>query len=167
VSRNGWARSRQGHALDLSLLGYKSGDDAYAVIETRSIHSIAMIDSNGRAFSIQAADIPGGKGDGVPLTSLIDLAPGARFAHVVDAQPGKRYLVANSGGYGFVVKAEELLTRVRSGKTFMTLQPGEEVLRPRRCRPTPRWRSRFRSTAACCCSRSASSKSWGADAALP
>ena len=130
VSRNGWVRSRQGHALDLTGVTYKAGDAPYAVFETRSIHSIAMIDSTGRAFSVEAAEIPSGKGDGVSFTSLVELAPGARLAHVVDAQPGRRYLVANSGGYGFIVKSEELLSRVRAGKTFMTVEEGDEVLRP-------------------------------------
>ncbi|MGZ5144882.1 MAG: DNA topoisomerase IV subunit A, partial [Burkholderiales bacterium] len=130
VSRNGWVRSRQGHGLDLSGTTYKTGDAEYAVFETRSVNYIAAIDSTGRAFSAQAADIPGGKGDGVPFTSLIDLAPGARLAHIVDAQPGRRYLVANSAGYGFIVKSEELLTRIRAGKSFMTIQEGDEVLRP-------------------------------------
>ena len=130
VSRNGWVRSRQGHALDLATVNYKTGDAPYAIFETRSIHYIAMIDTTGRAFSVQAAEVPGGKGDGVPLTSLVELAPGARLAHVVDSQPDRRYLVANSAGYGFIVKSEELLTRMRAGKTFMTLQEGDEVLRP-------------------------------------
>ena len=130
VSRNGWVRSRQGHDLELDSVTYKTGDASYATFETRSIHSIALIDSSGRAFSIQAADIPGGKGEGVPVASLVEFAPGARLAHVVDAQPGRRYLVANSAGYGFIVNAEELLTRVRAGKTFMTLQDGEQVLHP-------------------------------------
>src|SRR4051812_32049302 len=47
VSRNGWVRSRQGHALDLSGVTYKTGDAEYAVLETRSIHNIAAIDSTG------------------------------------------------------------------------------------------------------------------------
>jgi topoisomerase-4 subunit A len=130
VSRNGWVRSRQGHALDLSGITYKTGDGPYAIIETRSVHYLALIDSTGRAFSVQAAELPGSRGDGVPLTSLVDLAPGARFAHAVDAQPGRRYLVANSAGYGFIVKAEELLSRVRAGKVFMTVPEGAGVLRP-------------------------------------
>ncbi|MGE5525701.1 MAG: DNA topoisomerase IV subunit A [Rhodospirillaceae bacterium] len=130
VSRNGWVRSRQGHGLDLSGVTYKDGDGPYAVFETRSVHSIAMIDTTGRSFSIQAADLPGGKGDGVPLTSFVELAPGARLAHVVDAQPGRKYLVANSAGYGFVVKSEDLLTRIKAGKSFMTLQDGETIVRP-------------------------------------
>ncbi len=130
VSRNGWVRSRQGHGLDLSGVTYKTGDGPYAIIEARSVHYLALIDSTGRAFSVQAAELPGSRGDGVPLTSLVDLAPGARFAHAVDAQPGRRYLVANSAGYGFIVKAEELLSRVRAGKAFMTVPEGAGVLRP-------------------------------------
>jgi topoisomerase IV subunit A len=130
VSRNGWVRSRQGHGLDLSGITYKTGDAEYAIFETRSVHFIAAIDSTGRAFSVQTGEIPGGKGDGVPFTSLIELAPGARLAHVVDAAPGKRYLFANTGGYGFIAKAEDLLTRIRAGKGFMSVQDGEEVVRP-------------------------------------
>jgi len=130
VSRNGWVRSRQGHGLDLSGVTYKTGDGPYAIIETRSVHYIALIDSTGRAFSVQAAELPGSRGDGVPLSSLVDLAPGARFSQAVDAQPGKRYLVANTAGYGFIVKSEELLSRVRAGKAFMTVPEGTDVVRP-------------------------------------
>jgi topoisomerase-4 subunit A len=130
VSRNGWVRSRQGHGLDLAGITYKTGDSPYGVFETRSVHYIAAVDTTGRAFSVEAGDIPGGKGEGVPLTSLIELAPGARLAQFLDASPGRRYLVANSGGYGFIVKSEDLITRIRAGKSFMTLQEGEEVLAP-------------------------------------
>src|SRR5262245_16351704 len=130
VSRNGWVRARPGHGLDLSSTTYKSGDGAYASFETRSVHSIGAIDSTGRAFSVECSLLPGGKGDGQQLTSLIDLAPGARLAHVVDAQPGKRYLVATSGGHGFIVKSEDLITRVKAGKTFLTVEQGDDVIRP-------------------------------------
>ncbi len=130
VSKNGWVRTRQGHGVDLSGLNYKTGDGPYAVFETRSVHSIGLIDSTGRAFSVETAELPGGKGDGTPLTSFMELAPGARLAHVVDAQPGRRYLFANSGGYGYIAKVEELLTRVRAGKVFMSVEEGDEVIRP-------------------------------------
>jgi topoisomerase-4 subunit A len=130
VSKNGWVRARPGHGLDLSSTTYKAGDGPYAVFETRSVHSMGLIDTTGRAFSVECAELPGGKGDGQPLASFIELAPGARLAHVVDAQPGKRYLFASSGGYGFIGKSEELLTRVKAGKAFMTIEAGDEVIRP-------------------------------------
>ena len=169
VSRNGWVRSRQGHGLDLAGINYKDGDGEYAIFETRSIHQIAMIDSTGRCFGISAGDVPGGKGDGVPLTSLVELAAGARIAHVVDAQPGLRYLVANSGGYGFVVNAENLLTRIRAGKAFMTLAAGRNRVAPVRRAQSTRVRRdavRKRPHAAVCRRRTQGNGAWprrGAD----
>jgi topoisomerase IV subunit A len=130
VSRNFWVRARAGHKLDLSGTNYKTGDGPYAVFETRSVHNLGLIDSTGRSFAVECSELPSGKGDGQPLSQFIDLAPGAKLSQVVDAQPGRRYLVANSGGTGFIVKSEDLLTRVKAGKTFMTLEPGEEVIRP-------------------------------------
>jgi topoisomerase-4 subunit A len=130
VSRNGWVRARTGHGLDLAGTNYKTGDGPYATFETRSVHHVGIIDSTGRAFSVECAELPSGKGDGQPLASFIEMAPGAKLAQVVDAQPGKKYLFANSGGTGFVARSEDLLTRVKAGKTFMTLEPGEEPIRP-------------------------------------
>jgi topoisomerase IV subunit A len=130
ISKNGWVRARAGHGLDLTDVNYKTGDGPYAIFETRSIHNVAVFDTTGRVFSVEGSELPGGRGDGQPLTSFLELAPGARFTHAVDAQPGKKYLVANSSGYGFVVKSEDLLTRVKAGKGFMTLEEGDEVIRP-------------------------------------
>ena len=42
----------------------------------------------------------------------------------------RSYLFATSGGYGFIAKSEDLLTRVRAGKTFMSVEEGDDVLRP-------------------------------------
>ena len=123
-------RARTGHKLDMSGTNYKNGDGPYAIFETRSVHCVGLIDSAGRAFSVECSELPSGKGDGQPLSQFIDLAPGAKLAQVVDAQPGKKYLVANSGGTGFIVKSEDLLTRIKAGKSFMTLEAGEEVIRP-------------------------------------
>jgi len=130
VSKNGWVRARAGHGLDLSATTYKQGDGPYLIFETRSIHNIGLIDTTGRAFSVECSELPGGKGDGQPLSSFIELAPGARLAHAVDAQPGMRYLFATSGGFGFIAKSEDLLTRVKAGKGFITVEPGDEVIRP-------------------------------------
>jgi topoisomerase-4 subunit A len=130
VSRNGWVRARTGHGLDLGDVSYKTGDGPYSIFETRSVHYVGLIDSTGRAFSVQATELPGGRGDGQPLTAFIELAPGARLAHVVDAQPGKRYLFATSGGYGFIGRSEELLTRARAGKSFMTVDEDDTPIRP-------------------------------------
>ena len=130
LSRNGWIRSRQGHGLEATQLNFKAGDSALAVIETRTIHSLVMLDTRGRAYTIRASELPGGRGDGVPITTLVDMQPGIRVSQLISAMPGLRYLVAGSGGAGFLVTTEDLLSRVKAGKTFMTLEENEEPICP-------------------------------------
>ena len=69
LSRNGWIRSRQGHGLDAAQFTYKAGDGPLAVLETRTIHPVVILDTRGRAYTIRASDVPGGRGDGSPVTT--------------------------------------------------------------------------------------------------
>jgi topoisomerase-4 subunit A len=130
VSRHGWMRSRQGHGLDVAQFAYKAGDAALAVLETRSVHQIVVLDSKGRAYTIRASDVPGGRSDGVPVTTLIELQAGAKVAQAISAVPEQRYLVAGSGGYGFIAAVQDMVSRVKAGKAFMTLEEDEEPLAP-------------------------------------
>jgi topoisomerase-4 subunit A len=130
LSRNGWIRSRQGHGLDASQFAWKAGDGPLAILETRTVHPVIVLDSAGRAYTIRASDVPGGRGDGVPVTTLIDLQPGASVAQAVSGPPEQKYLVTGSGGYGFVATVDAMTSRQRAGKAFMTLTPGEEPIAP-------------------------------------
>ncbi len=135
LSRNGWIRSRQGHQLDASQFGYKAGDGALAVMETRTVHAIVVLDTMGRAYTVKVSEVPGGRGDGVPVTSLLDLQTGARVSQAFAVAAGERYLVAGSGGAGFLVLAEDLVSRVKAGKAFMSLEPDEVPIVPVRWDP--------------------------------
>ena len=130
LSRNGWIRSRQGHGLDATQFAYKAGDSAFAVLETRTVFPIVILDTKGRTYTIRASDVPGGRGDGVPVTTLVDLQSGARVAGALSAVPEQKYLLAGTGGYGFVSSVQEMISRVKAGKAFMTLDEDEEPLLP-------------------------------------
>jgi topoisomerase-4 subunit A len=130
LSRNGWIRSRQGHGLDAAQFNYKAGDSAFAVMETRTVLSVVILDSKGRAYSIRASDIPGGRGDGVPVTTLIEIQPGARVAQALAGTPEQKFLVAGSGGFGFIATLGDMVSRVKAGKAFMSLEENEAPLRP-------------------------------------
>ncbi len=130
LSRHGWIRSRQGHGLDATQFAWKTGDSPLAILETRTVHPVVVLDTLGRSYTIRASDIPGGRGDGVPVTTLIELPPGAKIAQVVSGLPEQKYLVAGTGGYGFVATLEDMVSRPRAGKTFMTLDPDEEPVSP-------------------------------------
>jgi topoisomerase-4 subunit A len=130
LSRHGWIRSRQGHGLDATQFTYKSGDAALAVTETRTVNPIVVLDTKGRAYTVRASEVPGGRGDGVPVTTLIDLQPGAKVAQAISGPTEQKYLVAGSGGYGFIASLQDMVSRVKAGKAFMTLDEDEEPIAP-------------------------------------
>jgi topoisomerase-4 subunit A len=130
LSKNGWVRTRQGHGLDPNGITYKTGDFPYLVAESRTVWPLVLIDSNGRSYSLRAADLPGGRGDGVPISTLVDFQDGGKLAHALTDTPEAHYLFANSGGYGFIASVTDLVSRNRAGKAFMSLDKGEKPLAP-------------------------------------
>ncbi len=132
VSKHGWLRSRSGHNVDPATLTFRSGDSLLACLPCRTVDQLVLLDTNGRAYSIPAADLPGGKGDGVPATSLVDFQDGGKTVLALAINSEKTYLVAADGGYGFRVKGEDFLSRGKAGKAFLTLGDGESpaILQP-------------------------------------
>ena len=130
LSRQGWIRSRAGHGLDLSATAFKEGDELQQTLETRTVDPVVVLDTLGRSYTIDPAEIPGGRGDGVPLASLLELQPGAAVLTMLAGQPQEHYLLAGSGGYGFIVKLGDLVGRVKAGKEVVKLEAGETLLMP-------------------------------------
>ena len=130
LSRQGWIRSRAGHGLDLSATAFKEGDELQQTLETRTVDPVVVLDTLGRSYTIDPAEIPGGRGDGVPLASLLELQPGASVLTMLAGQPQEHYLLASSGGYGFIAKLGDLVGRVKAGKEVVKLEAGETLLMP-------------------------------------
>ena len=130
LSRQGWIRSRAGHGLDLSATAFKEGDELQQTLETRTVDPVVVLDTLGRSYTIDPAEIPGRRGDGVPLASLLELQPGASVLTMLAGQPQEHYLLAGSGGYGFIAKLGDMVGRVKAGKVVMTVDSGETVLPP-------------------------------------
>lgn len=130
LSKAGWLRARQGHGIAAESINYKTGDEGFAIFETRTTWPLIILDTHGRAYTIPVYSIPGGKGDGVPLATLIDLQDGGQRAQALSAAPETQYLFANSGGYGFVSSVSDLVSRIKAGKAFMTLDVDETPLPP-------------------------------------
>ncbi|CAB1370512.1 DNA topoisomerase IV subunit A [Denitratisoma oestradiolicum] len=130
LSKNGWVRSRQGHGVDTASISYKTGDHAFLVAESRTVWPLVLIDDNGRAYSVKVSDLPGGRGDGVPITTLVDFQDGAKISQAISADPEGKYLFAGSGGYGFVARLGDLVGRNKAGKSFLSLDKGEQPLKP-------------------------------------
>ena len=129
-SEKGWVRARSGHGHDASLFGFKEGDALYGSFECRTVDAAVLLGSNGRVYSVPVAQLPGARGDGVPVTTLIDLEPGARIVHMLAGAPDQRVLIASSASYGFVSRIGDMLSRVKAGKAFLKLGEKDQPLRP-------------------------------------
>ena len=130
VSLKGWVRALKGHEIDAATLAFKAGDALYGVFNCRSVDALVVFGSNGRVYSVAAALLPGGRGDGVPITTLIDLESGSTVAHYFAGAAEARLLLANTGGYGLLARAGDLLGRNKGGKAFLTLDAAERLLPP-------------------------------------
>lgn len=132
VSQKGWVRARQGHGHDAASFAFKAGDGLYGTFECRTVDTLLAFGSNGRVYSVPVATLPGARGDGQPLTTFVELEAGTQLVHYFAGAAGAWLLLANSGGYGFLAQVENMVSRQKGGKSFLSLGAGETV-----CRPSP------------------------------
>ena len=102
VSEKGWVRARTGHGHDPSGFAFKAGDGLYGTFECRTVDVLLAPGSNGRVYSVPVSVLPGARGDGQPVTTLIELEAGTQLMHYVAAAPQAMILLSGSGGYGFL-----------------------------------------------------------------
>ncbi|MBK6868842.1 MAG: DNA topoisomerase IV subunit A [Burkholderiales bacterium] len=130
VSEKGWVRARQGHGHEAAGFAFKAGDALYGTFECRTVDHLLVFGSNGRVYTVAVANLPGARGDGQPITTLIDLDAGTQPLHYFAGPEGATLLLSGSGGYGFLARVEHMLSRQRGGKAFISIGDGEQVCRP-------------------------------------
>jgi topoisomerase IV subunit A len=128
LSRLGWVRAAKGHDIDPRTLSYKSGDEFQAAAKGRNLQQAVFIDSTGRAYSLDAHQLPAARGYGEPLSGSVDPPDGATFAAVLIGEPEDRWLIASDAGYGFRVKLADLYVRNRKGKAVLKVPENARVL---------------------------------------
>ncbi|MFN8865790.1 MAG: DNA topoisomerase IV subunit A [Pseudomonadota bacterium] len=130
VSLKGWVRALKGHEVDAATLQFKPGDALYGTFACRSLDTLLVLGSNGRAYSAAVSGLPGGRGDGQPITTLVDLEAGTQPAHYFAGAADTVLLLAGTGGFGLLARAGDLHGRNRGGKAFLVLEAGEKPLPP-------------------------------------
>ena len=130
VSLKGWVRARTGHGHDPAGFAFKAGDGLYGTFECRTVDPMIIIGTNGRVYSVPVSALPGARGDGAPITTMIELESGTQPLHYLAGNVDQTLLLANSGGFGLLAKLGDLTTRQKGGKSFQTLDEGDVVLPP-------------------------------------
>ncbi|HEY0156245.1 MAG TPA: DNA topoisomerase IV subunit A [Thermoanaerobaculia bacterium] len=132
LSERGWVRAGKGHDLDPTALQYKSGDQFLHAAKGRSNQLAVFLDSTGRTYSLPAHELPSAKSHGEPLTSSFAPPPGATFVGVMMGDPDDLWLLTTDDGYGFIARLEDMMTRLKAGKSVVNVGKGAAVLRPQR-----------------------------------
>ncbi len=134
VSLKGWVRALKGHEIDAATLQFKAGDALYGTFPCRSVDTLLVFGTaakgSGRVYTVAVSGLPGGRGDGQPITTLIDLEAGTQPAHYFAGAADCTLLLANTGGFGLLAKAGDMHGRNKGGKAFLTLEDADRVLPP-------------------------------------
>ncbi len=130
VSDKGWVRVRTGHGHDPASFAFKSGDSLYGTFECRSVDTLLVFGNKGRVYSVPVSQLPGARGDGQPVTTLLELEPGTALSYYFAGPATASLLLSSSGGYGFIATVENMASRLKAGKAFVSCGEGETLTRP-------------------------------------
>ncbi|WP_292285207.1 DNA topoisomerase IV subunit A [Marivita sp.] len=131
-SQMGWIRAMTGH-IDLDRqLKFKDGDGPRFIFHAETTDKLLVFGSNGRFYTMAAAQLPGGRGMGEPLRLIVDLPNEAAIVDLFIHQPGRKLLVASSAGDGFVVPENDVVAQTRAGKQVLNVR-GD--VRAKVCKP--------------------------------
>ncbi len=127
-SQMGWIRAMTGH-IDLTReLKFKDGDGPRFIFHAETTDKLLVAASNGRFYTISAANLPGGRGMGEPLRLMVDLPNEAEIMDILIHNPDRKLLVASSAGDGFVVPEADVVAQTRTGKQVLNVKDGIRLL---------------------------------------
>jgi topoisomerase IV subunit A len=121
LSEKGWIRAMKGHLEDLSKLDFKQGDDLRMAIRAHTTDKLLVFSTNGKFFTVDASQLPGGRGHGEPLRLMVDLEENHDFLDLFVHAAERKLLVASAGGNGFIVPEAEVIASTRKGKQVLNV----------------------------------------------
>jgi topoisomerase IV subunit A len=135
LSKRGWIRAMKGHVdrAEAATLKFKEGDElAFPLLHAQTTDKILLAASDGRFYTLAADRLPGGRGFGEPVKSMVDIEGEGNVVALLRAGAAEKLLVASSDGRGFVTPAVGAVAETRKGKQIVNLRAGARlrVVRP-------------------------------------
>ncbi|SFO82711.1 DNA topoisomerase IV subunit A [Tranquillimonas alkanivorans] len=131
-SQMGWIRALKGHVALDTKLKFKDGDGPRFIFHAETTDRLLVFGSNGRFYTLSAANLPGGRGMGEPVRLMVDLPNEAEILRLFIHDPQRKLLLASSAGDGFVVPEAEVAAQTRAGKQALNVK-GD--VRAKVCKP--------------------------------
>ncbi|MBM9596313.1 DNA topoisomerase IV subunit A [Roseitranquillus sediminis] len=121
-SRLGWIRAMKGHIAADTQLKFRDGDEGRFLFHAETTDKLILFGSNGRFYTLSAANLPGGRGLGEPVRLMVDLPNEAGIVDLFVHDAARRLIVASTAGDGFVVPEAEVVAQKRAGKGVLTVR---------------------------------------------
>ena len=128
LSKEGWIKTLKGLDHDVVEIKFKDGDDLLFIHETMSDEKLLIFSSNGKFYTIDASQLPSGRGYGDPLKLLIDLQDDDKIISLYSFSQAGELVIASKFGYGFIVSFEDLISNRKAGKQILNLSSDDEAI---------------------------------------
>ncbi|WP_062731266.1 DNA topoisomerase IV subunit A [Sphingobium abikonense] len=129
LSERGWIRAMSGHR-DLAAadtLKFKEGDGPQFAFHAYTTDKLLLATSTGRVFTLSSDKLPGGRGFGDPVRSLVDMDNEGAIVALMPARPGGELLLASSDGRGFIAATSDIMAETRKGKQVVNVRAGARL----------------------------------------
>lgn len=129
MSKRGWIRAMKGHA-DLAKrdgFKFKEGDDLAYLFHAQTTDKLLVATASGRFYTIGADKLPGARGFGEPISTMVDIEAGNDIVNLMPALDGGRMLLASSNGKGFVAKMADAVAETRKGRQVVNVKKGARL----------------------------------------
>ena len=127
LSGRGWVRAAKGHLPLDSDFKFKEGDGPAFALHCQTTDKLLFALDNGRFYTLGADKLPGARGFGEPVRTMIDIDPEAQIVALVVHKPKGQLLLAANSGRGFAAEMDELLAETRKGRGVVTTKPGVKL----------------------------------------
>ena len=129
LSARGWIRAAKGHADLTQEWKFKEGDELAFAFHAQTTDKLLIATDDGRFYTLGADKLPGARGFGEPVRTMVDIDNAAHTVSAWAHKPGERLLLASTLGKGFVIKSDDLLAETRKGRAVMTLKGDAKLAR--------------------------------------
>lgn len=127
LSAKGWIRAAKGHLPLDGDFKFKEGDGPAFAFHCQTTDKLLVAVDNGRFYTLGADKLPGARGFGEPIRTMVDIDPEAHIVDVVIYKPKGQLLLAANTGRGFAAEMDELLAETRKGRGVVSTKPGVKL----------------------------------------
>ncbi len=135
LSERGWIRAARGHVPLDQDWKFKEGDGPAFALHAQTTDKLLLAADDGRFYTLGADKLPGARGFGEPVRTMLDIDPEASVVAALIHKPKGQLLLASTSGKGFAAETDELLAETRKGRQVVNLKPGHKLAAVREIAP--------------------------------